>query len=99
MKKEVYYIATNKGKRLVEGRTFEYEGVKFGIHNRGSEKYKCYSVDHIESGLRCCPEDYFTYKSAYDGFVENWADMVIEKLRTKAGQEAIAKGKEIINAE
>lgn len=99
MKKEVYYIATNKGKILVEGRTFEYEGVKFGVHNRGSEKCKGYSIDHIESGFNCCPESYKTYKAAHDGFIENWADEVIEKLHTKAGQEAIAKGKEIINAE
>lgn len=99
MKKEVYYIATNKGKMPVEGRTFEYEGVKFGVRNSGSEKCKDYSIDHIESGLRCCLESYKTYKAAYDGFIENWADMVIEKLRTKEGQEAIAKGKEIINAE
>lgn len=98
MKKEVYYIATNKGKRLVEGRTFEYKGVKFGIHNR-SEKYKDYSIDHIESGFAICGEGYETYKAAYNGFIENWADEVIEELHTKAGQEAIAKGKEIINAE
>lgn len=97
MKKEVYYIATVSGKRLVEGWTFEYEGVKFGIHR--NEKYKDYSIDHIESGFNCCPENYITYKSAYDGFVENWADEVIQYLPTKEGQEAIAKGKEIINAE